>query len=68
MWENVKQGAVKVSLRPMADVEYLLESPVYRLGRGMIKALEYVDRFWKQGIETLKQPYRYIRRIWQQAN
>lgn len=66
MWEDIKKGAIVENIRSKADIENLLDSPEYVLGRGLIKGLDYIDRLLKGGIETIKQPYRLARKIWRQ--
>jgi hypothetical protein len=43
MWRDIESGTVPVAVRPRDDVERLLASPRYRLGRAALKALQPLD-------------------------
>ncbi len=42
--QNIRSGALPIELRNVSDVERLLDSPAYKLGRGLLKMLDYGDR------------------------
>ncbi len=44
MWQDIENGVVQTARRQTDDVEALLSSRGYALGRAMLKALEPVDR------------------------
>ena len=47
MMRDIQSGALDIELRRTDDVERLLESPTYWLGRQALKALEPLDRAWR---------------------
>ncbi len=44
MRRDIEAGRIRIDLRPSEDVEQLLRSPRYRLGRAALKLLDYPDR------------------------
>lgn len=49
MMRDIRSGALDYELRPTDDIERLLATPTYWLGRQSLKALEPLDRAWRWG-------------------
>lgn len=47
MMADIAAGGVAVEMRPMQDVERLLDSPAYRAGRRFLIMVEPLDRWWR---------------------
>ncbi|MCJ7583736.1 MAG: hypothetical protein MUO30_03065, partial [Anaerolineales bacterium] len=47
---DLQAARMDIALRPIDDIEQLLQSPSYRLGRAGLKFLEPFSRWWKPGI------------------
>lgn len=47
--DDIAAGRLRIEVRPTDDVERLLRSPAYRLGRAGVRVLDYPDR-WRRRI------------------
>jgi glycosyltransferase involved in cell wall biosynthesis len=54
LWRDVKGGRIQEEIRPMEDAKRLLSSFSYRLGRGMLRILDYVERPFHRWILALR--------------
>lgn len=64
MFEDIEKGHCSIKLRPTDDIENMLDSPLYGIGRAALKIFDYINRAWELGVEMLKKPYRVLLKIW----
>ena len=60
MYKDIQQRILTVELRPNGDVENLLASPRYVIGRTFLKILDYPDRLWRFILKCLKFAFRML--------
>ena len=58
---DLQAARINITLRSIEDIEKLLRSPSYRLGRAGLKLLEPLSRWWKPGIFGRKRIERFMR-------
>lgn len=69
---DIASGQIDVEMRPTEDVERLLRSPIYALGRAWLKDWDHMDRHWNGSWKPYRQrlrslatlPYRALRKAW----
>jgi hypothetical protein len=54
MMDDIQEGRVQVESREVDDIERLLSSPRYRTARGVVKALEPVDRLGSAAVRQTR--------------
>lgn len=54
MMQDIKQGKIKVRLRPNEDVEILLSSSKYNLKKNILKFVEPIDNLWVKFMSNAK--------------
>jgi hypothetical protein len=65
MMDDIKSGFIDCNLRRTDDIEQLLNSWWYRLGRVKLKALDFVDRFRSQFLRIRNIPHRFMNIVYQ---
>lgn len=58
--QDITSGRIDVEMRPTEDVERLLRSPIYALGRSWMKAWDHVDRRWNGSWKPYRQRLRWV--------
>lgn len=58
---DLQAGRINVSLRPTDDIEQLMQSCTYRLGRTALKFLEPFSRWWKPDFFSRQRLDRFLR-------
>lgn len=69
---DIASGQIDVEMRSTEDVERLLRSPIYAMGRAWLKAWDLVDRRWNGSWKPYRQrlrslatlPYHALRKAW----
>jgi hypothetical protein len=58
---DLQASRLNISMRPIDDIERLLHSTTYQLGRAVLKLLEPVSRWWRPGIQWRQHIRRFTR-------
>lgn len=61
MMDDIRSGQIAEQLRPMEDVEELMRSMSFRLGRLGLQVMEPLDRFWRLIIRASHVPNKLLR-------
>ncbi len=75
MRQDILSGRLDIEMRPTEDVERLLHSPLYAIGKAWLKTWDHVERRWNGVWKPYRQrwrwlatlPYRALRKAWRLA-
>ncbi len=73
--QDITSGRISVEMRPTEDMEHLLHSPLYAIGKAWLKTWDHVERRWNGVWKPYRQrwrwlatlPYRALRKAWRLA-
>jgi glycosyltransferase involved in cell wall biosynthesis len=58
---DLRAGRIEIALRPIDDIERLLQLPTYRLGCAGLRLLEPLSRWWRPGFFGREHIKRFVR-------